>query len=143
LNLGAVRRGHAPSVEDPDRIGRIVVRNNPYEITNVSTHLLGVRRLGGDTGADRPDRLVGDGDPGERLGGSIGERNLQLGADERRGPPRSAGLQVFADAQNRSESGVQRGGHLARDQLVGFAKDSTSLGMTDDHVVAQFGEHHG
>ena len=72
-------------------------------------------------GADRPDRLVGDDQPG-RDGRRGAGRAARRGAGDRR-RLLVAGLalgQLLADAQDRAQAGVDGTAELPADQLVGL-----------------------
>ena len=90
--------------------------------------------LGGGcaTGADRPDRLVGDDDASQAARIDRGQVGLELALEHGLGLAGVALLLDLADAEDRLQAGEQRRWDLARQRLVGLAEVAATLGVAEE-----------
>src|SRR6202035_3799934 len=122
---GGIVRRHRPPVEDRRRLGLPLSQRLREGGAEEPMHLL--RRLGGGglAGADRPYRLIGQ---GEAIGTASGG-GAQLPRQHLESPLRHPLLARLADADERQQA-VPRGGRgLARHQLVALAMVAAPLAV--------------
>src|SRR5437763_154007 len=95
------------------------------------------------SGTDRPDGLVGDGDP--RLAVAFPERRLELPRDDLQRVARLTLLEGLADAEDRLQVRGERGGDLLARRFVRFTKDMTPFRVADERQSCSglFGERAG
>src|SRR5699024_1921760 len=112
--------------------------------TDRGTHFLGVLRGGHLAGADRPDRLVGDGGAGSVLGGDACVGTVHLGEGVRHLLTGLPHLEPFTHADDRGDVGAQGSLGLRPDQRVVLTVLLTSLGVAHDGVAhPELGQHGG
>ena len=80
----------------------------PQRLADEGARLLRLRGGGGASGADRPDRLVGDDDAGEVARLDRRQVGLQLALEHGLGLAGVARLLALADAEDRLQAGGQR-----------------------------------
>ena len=101
--------------------------------------LLGGR---GPPRADRPDRLVGDGQGAELVRGEPRERAVELSLHDRERPPRVALLEPLADAEDRRQPVIDRRAQLLLQQRLVLGVELAAFGVPEDHVRAARVLHH-
>ena len=96
----------------------------------------------GQSGADRPDGLVGDDEVVGR--GTVRDRSGELGCDDVGGPSRLALHLRLADAEDRHQPRAPRAENLLAHRRIAFAVAVAALGVTENDMAATgVGQHLG
>ena len=133
--LGDVVRRDGAAVEDAHAVGDGAgdARARSRRISAIASCAVGA--VGGEPGADRPHRLVGDDEVRPTVDAVEAAARL---ADEH--VVRLAGLallQRLADAHDRLQAVRERGLHAPVHRLVGLAEELAPLAVADDDVLAR------
>src|SRR5450830_1146755 len=138
LGIGRLDRA---AIEDAD-VAAFGAEPRLQPLADEGMRLGHVGRCRGQSGADRPDRLVREHQIGART--AIGQRAIELAADHRQGLPALALGALFADANNREQTRAACGHGLGAHLGVGFMMVGAAFGMPDNHrhgtgVLEHFG----
>src|SRR5581483_4393620 len=125
--LRGVVRLHRSAIEDADLLCRLTIAGGE-RLANEAVHIGDVSRRWRQSGTDRPDRLVGDGE----IGRAVRRRTLDLPAHHGAGMTGIALGTRFADTNNGREAGPPGGKRLVADHCVALAVIVAALGMADD-----------
>ena len=99
-------------------------------------HFLSLIRRCRQSGANRPDRLIGHDSLTKPLNASDLKDLAQLSTNNIQRPTRFALFKRFTQAQHRGQPTLEGRGEFASHLLVIFTKNQTPLGMTDQHPLA-------
>src|SRR5262245_3193152 len=132
--VGDVARLHTAAVEDANRAGGLLVEHVPQRGADDGDGRVGVLGGGVATGADGPDRLVGDDREGRAGGAHAGERSADLAVDPLVGVSRFALLERLPHAHDRRHLVFEDGLELLVHVLVRLTDQLPALGVPDDDV---------
>src|SRR5438067_334279 len=136
-----VGRADASAVEDTDLARRAGSDQLAHGATDQAHRLVGVLRVSVLAAADRPHRLVRDDQPRRIVGGAVGQARLDLRGDDLVAAPGVVVVLELTHAYDDAQLVRQRRRRLARDHVVGLAKDHAALGVADDDPLAPTLEH--
>jgi len=142
--FGGVGGFHAAAVEDAGALRGGVVEDVGEDFAALCVSVLCVVGCGGFAGADGPDGFVGDDDSGGVGGGDAVEGGAELSFVDGVGFAGFALFDGFADAEDWAEAGVECGAEFVVEELVLFADDVASFGVSDeDGGAVEVSEHVG
>src|SRR5205823_4157249 len=115
---------------DADSVRRPLAAELAQQPTDLRMDLLGLRGSGVAPRPDRPDRLVGKGDPLQRRGVEAGERAAHLTRHDRPRLRCLAFLEALSHAHDRMQPFAERCAKLLGYQLVSFEEVLPPLAVT-------------
>src|SRR5208282_2425419 len=122
------------AVEDAEFAGEFLAERLGGFGSNDGVGVGGHLRGCGLSGADGPDRFIGDDQAGRFFGGDFVERAETLAAQDVVGESGFAFFENFAHADDGDESGFEGGLELEVYGVVGLAEVLAAFGMSDDDV---------
>jgi hypothetical protein len=126
----------AASIKDSEGFGGFRAELFPGKLANELVNFSGNLRSGGSTGPNGPNGLVGQHYTRKVLSCQPVEPVLKLLVDDRKGLVRFALSQHFAEANNRTQAGLEDGSNFSVHRCISFPKEVASFRMADDAIAA-------
>ena len=131
------------TVEDRGLLSDLLAVAVGDRLADILQHLLCLLARGSLTGADRPDRLVGDDDTAELVLAEIEDPVLELLADDVKLPPVLALLEVLTAAEDHLQPVVECLCHLGDQSLGVLAVVLAALAVAEDDRLSSGAGYHG